>query len=1244
MRPLYFLLAFIVAAVVTPEATAQQASGTYGHVEVIAPRDGDLEFQYGTGWKYGQTPYPDDILLRVLKNGEAFVADTVLSHEWDVSSTTLAPCPAQSAFVDRVDYASTDSVTVGEVAAGDTLTFFFETDDAVYGDDLFEGALTVVDVEDPARWNLLMGAYDTFCGVQIEKLELFVQIAGIDLAVDSNNDGVVDGDDDLTEFTDERIGALLPYNDDDDDDNGVFDFEDAGGFFDDELEPITIQGSAADGSRLTLEALEGSDNVRLWSDASKTEAIVLPREVQPSQLPITYFAEGVVWDSLRTVFRVVQEIDRGSGYEEVSADTVQLYSGVLGFDFVEEVEAGMDPVAVVTGLPLGAEVEFSFQLPNSGSLDITDTVSGSAAVAEVDASSAATAIGQFIMGVAYADDSELDLGSVSALIVPGPPDAITWVGSQTVTAVADGHDTQLVEVEVKDAYGNPVETGTLVDFLVREQAGGEDGELSSATDANGKASAYIPAPLTGTAEVMAWAGTDTSSVRQLDFIPVTGALTVNPSTSGTEPYLSEVLTATLTTNASDGTDVFWLVSNVAEGGQAVWETEVQGGTSAIDLSAVGAVTGLVAVTATVGGNAFTAEATFTAEKSNIQVKRPVLAGDITQDGLHTYSEYFPRPPGFTDADGPDPFLVEATAFVPATSEVVLEGAAAETTYQVYFEDPSHGTYLDVLDSGGAPITEITTDVNGRAYFQIQSTGAFLPPPLDDPYADPTLEVELVVRLPPVATRGEGAQRGSGNTAAPLPPDPVPPPGGWRALIQITGADEYARRALIVAGLVDPETGQEFVLAVAGGLIGIGDAGALAKNAWRAMEFSDVPPNVVEVLFSGVGLLTSFVPLADGAVSAMRALASFKPGSKLLGVVYDIVRRTLRACGAASRPALRMEGEIASLTLLEGPEAAASPQLVAQPQEQGRAGACSLPDGFERALINFGTKPRFIDYMVSTTTDATTFRLLTAQMARFGQEFEPKLVEGLSRMVDEGFEVTAKQGVLTTLKGLPDEYLTEIKQASNGAELVFKLGRILEKTNIDAAKLAKAIRNDNIYTKPNVVSDYSLTQFIDDLDIVGERIFDSALDDAGLKAAQKHFNGVMGQLGGGSSNVHGFRYEVESAAEILRAPLGQYPFAQNAPFMLSFRRPRAGNRTDIDIRFGDTFVQVKSSAAAFSGGIAQNVDLWVNRAMQHGAGEIAYVIPPNSLSDKQLPELLKVLTKLSDRLGFVNREVFEVAFR
>ncbi len=95
----------------------------------------------------------------------------------------------------------------------------------------------------------------------------------------------------------------------------------------------------------------------------------------------------------------------------------------------------------------------------------------------------------------------------------------------------------------------------------------------------------------------------------------------------------------------------------------------------------------------------------------------------------------------------------------------------------------------------------------------------------------------------------------------------------------------ADRVAVFLGVQDPENAKETAVAMYGGVLAIGDYGALVKNAWRfgtrLAGGSGEPVNTPEVIFSGIGLLTTFFPVADAVVASLRSIASLLGDTPLL---------------------------------------------------------------------------------------------------------------------------------------------------------------------------------------------------------------------------------------------------------------------------------------------------------------------------------------------------------------------------
>ena len=119
-----------------------------------------------------------------------------------------------------------------------------------------------------------------------------------DLAVDSDNDGVMDELDDEVEM--EAPGRIVACNDDDDDGNDIKDVEQSGAVpGEDDLSLMTwdckpVDG-LAEGVTLRLEISAGADRIRVWKDAERGEPEPLPAVFIPhgGTMPGRLYLEGV---------------------------------------------------------------------------------------------------------------------------------------------------------------------------------------------------------------------------------------------------------------------------------------------------------------------------------------------------------------------------------------------------------------------------------------------------------------------------------------------------------------------------------------------------------------------------------------------------------------------------------------------------------------------------------------------------------------------------------------------------------------------------------------------------------------------------------------------------------------------------------------------------------------------------------------------------------------------------------------
>jgi hypothetical protein len=273
---------------------------------------------------------------------------------------------------------------------------------------------------------------------------------------------------------------------------------------------------------------------------------------------------------------------------------------------------------------------------------------------------------------------------------------------------------------------------------------------------------------------------------------------------------------------------------------------------------------------------------------------------------------------------------------------------------------------------------------------------------------------------------------------------------------------------------DPQTGAGVAGNIAGGMLIVGDAGSLVKNAWRASGGSTVPVNHVEVALSSLGLATELAvgvgELADAPISGIRALVAALanvPAGQILPILY---RRAL-SNGADMVTLVRFIGRISSETAFQ-------------------------------VLKNVLTSEDLIKAAIKASDD-------------LGDAVFDGLKHVSAMAVTGGIE--AAQRVLLVLANLSDAAKAELKLIAKAdfPVLCEHLAVILKSGTVDAALLSKVLAKDALFT-----TTYNRLALLRDL-----RLLSSAdrLDVMVRAAAGATFpNFIRGNL-----------YEIQAAAEIMR---------------------------------------------------------------------------------------------------------------
>ena len=564
--------------------------------------------------------------------------------------------------------------------------------------------------EDPAPLEVYFDFFDA--DYIYEWASVTVTEPRFDLIVDSDNDGRLTASDEAAEYADDRVGALLALNDDDDDEDDVADLDGPGGVDDDDLEKIEVRGPTNATAEVTLEAVKGADDVRVWTDRSRSTEVELPHTASADELPLTYFVEGVQWSDTTAVLRAAYSTpDAGGTLVEVAADTARVYVGPTSLSAPTAFPAGDDVVAVVTGFPAGTALTLRTSGGSAGTQVDEVDMAGPALVYTLPIDEATVqAGGQFKFEV-RADGGRVSLDSGTIRAEGAAPDRIEldydeneWTRDPII-------------VRVRDARGEHVGPG--VPFVVRvtDHAGSIVSSYEGVTNVVGNAFVKVDPPPSDSVMVQAFAAPAWSDPVRLVAQPVTLALSV--SSDSLDVHLGETATATLTTSAAAGTEVEWEVTNQGTSAPVVFTTSVDyNGTAAATVESAQSALGYAVVSARVAGRgARKAVRTYSTAPLSAEVVYPVLAGDAATSGTYTETLSLPVPPALQDSLGYTTVERAVEAPVEASTEVIVRGEA-DASYSVEVA-PEHAAYV-ALD--GTANGTVTADGAGRASFTIRSLG------------------------------------------------------------------------------------------------------------------------------------------------------------------------------------------------------------------------------------------------------------------------------------------------------------------------------------------------------------------------------------------------------------------------------------------------------------------------------------------------------------------------------------------
>ncbi|MEM7307620.1 MAG: hypothetical protein AAF682_13160 [Planctomycetota bacterium] len=971
----------------------------------------------------------------------------------------------------------------------------------------------------------------------------------IDLDIDRNNDGAIDDDDDELEDAEvsEAVGALTELNDNDDNGNDVPDYDDPGPFADPDLEPLEIfvDPTGIQMPVVELDVLSGGDSVNIFRQADKTEQITQFPYVldEMTEYDTTFYVEGKEWRTEQTRIQLALKDDQ----TVVCDDTVRLYVGRLAANMPSDVLLPDSPIATVTGLPPGAEFDFEVQR-NGGTVSQAQATIGSALAYATTVSTAASqnSPGDTYSVVATADGGNISVSSGACVVFPGLPENVQTGLSNPL--VRDGFSTADLTVTLTDLYGNAVENGTGVQIVADLRASEVSQTLLSGETAGGQVQVPLAAPLTDQLDLRVISG----SKEHAFTVPVADLTLTAPTPGSSTIAVGDQVTFQITTNAGDGTPVFWTVSNFDPGSLNTATSTVSGGQSTILVDTTGASVGECSVTATVAGALGATQVTYEspgifANSLQAVMDRPVIVSGYTDDGLYTLTTTADPPSLFAGGS----FTRQVDVAVYATSTVTVSGKGA-TEYDVSLLNPADSAYVTFEGLTGPAGGTLTTSgrvpsETGFGAFGIRSTGAAI------------AGVHAIdIRIQEVTGTSDGGESVDCRIY-------YVEPGLWASSLDTVVA--------FFGG--DPKTPSGIAANVAGGILIVGDIGALAKNGWRMVSGGQV--NYAEVTLTGAGLLTELAigagEVADAPISGVRSLVAFLGKTSFTEVLGILLRR-----GISNAEDLTQLAAFIARAVSDAPFLTVAKEIFTSQQ--------SMEAGI-RVLDDFGDD--YANVIASAVTSSTGIGKSAAR--------------GTTELLDAPGAV--RTAVQSAPAGQVDDAIEGVLQA-------------LEK-GVDGELLSKALNNEELFTGAgSITTNYTKADYLTDLGVVAK-----VADETGLTRLVKSTTNA-------GSGKWGFRYELEAASSII-----QETGATNAVFLSRLVNIEDVGKTDIDMVIGATFYQMKRSKSAFKGG-AEGIVAWVNKAFAAGAADLVYVTPAIDQIPKAAKNMLDSL--IADGVPITLKEV------
>lgn len=559
-------------------------------------------------------------------------------------------------------------------------------------------------------------------------------------------------------------------------------------------------------------------------------------------------------------------------------DNVQVVVPTLSLDVpgelsVDEGEAYV--AALVTPSPptspttIGLEVEFTIRRNGLFVQVISSIVEDGIAVARFDVSTVPGDVYQVqARPMGFTGSANCPIVTDSFNLVPGAPAAFeTSVAPAAVGA--DGTRSIDLSVTVRDQFENLVADATDVSWIIADA-------VSTFTDVattfhgqtvHGQANATVIAPKISDAQFPLRVRVSATPKEAEIIIPVSQVTgTLSASQMSLDVATGQSTLITMTTDATDGTPVFWTMSN---GVVRNAETMVTAGSSTLAISSLDNGNGLAHVgpcyvTATVGDELAWLRIDFVDSRPfHVTLQRSVICGDVLTNGTATvpYAQV-------EFITGNPPVIPPDTHVVPywAQSLVTIRGEPGATCW-VTLQDQAHSTYVEFVGLDNENKVEL--DSIGIGTFTIRSRGNY------------TSATPLNVRFKAVHS-GIALQ-------------------GQEERVETITIVEHGFWSTTLDGLTsffggDPQTATGIGANMAGGIFIVGDVGAIVKNCWRAAGFSDKPPDNLEVVLSGLGLATELAvgigEVADVPISGTRAIVAAVGNNPFTNTLVSLVKQAV----------------------------------------------------------------------------------------------------------------------------------------------------------------------------------------------------------------------------------------------------------------------------------------------------------------------------------------------------------------